>query len=45
MGTVVSKLIGPVNGSGAHEEESEVKVCQACPSKDQLDRVVNELEL
>ena len=30
---------------GTHEEESQVKVCQTRPSKDQLDGVVNELEL
>jgi len=31
--------------SGTHEEESEVKVRQTCPSKDELYRVVYELEL
>ena len=39
------KRIDPIDKSGTHEEESQVKVRQTCPSKDQLYRVVYELEL
>jgi len=39
------KIIDPIDRSGTHEEESQVKVRQTCPSKDQLYRVVYELEL
>ena len=45
QGESLEKLIDPTGGGGTHEEESQVKVCQTCPSEDQLDRVVNELEL
>lgn len=39
------KIIDPMDRSYTHEEESQVKVRQACPSKDQLYRIVYELEL
>ena len=39
------KITDPIDRSGTHEEESQVKVRQTCPSKNQLYRVVYELEL
>ena len=42
---LLKEIIDSINRSGAHEEESQVKVRQTCPGKDQLHRVINELEL
>jgi hypothetical protein len=42
---VFKKIVEPIDGGGTHEEESQVKVRQACPSEDQLYRIVYELEL
>ena len=38
-------IIDTIDRSGTHEEESQVKVRQTCPGKDQLYRVIYELEL
>ena len=42
---IIRRDIQPASRNGTNEEESQVKVGQARPSENQLNRIVNELEL